>query len=145
MSPQQKRPNMDVIEYKKSQLLDEGTLAELRQCDNPEYVPDTNTFAIMFEAGEDWANYKIEQEGPVNEEPDARARALAKRMTVEIQRECEVCLPDEKISQMYGMSHDFARLALGMRIPAPEGTIKKPKSVVMHKKRIREYAKETTL
>lgn len=144
MSPQQKRPNMDVVEYKKTQLLDEATLAELRQCEKPEYVPDTNTFAIMFEAGEDWANYKIEQNGPSNEPAEERAVNLAKQMTIEIQQECGVCLPDEKISQMYGMTHDFARLALGMRIPAPEGTIKKPRSVVMHKKRIREYAKETT-
>ncbi len=144
MSPQQKRPNMDVVEYNRTQLLDEATLSELRQCDKPEYVPRTNIFTIMFEAGEDWVNYRTEQSGPSTQSPEERARDLAKEMTVDIQREYDVCLPDDKINQIYGMSHDFARLALGMRLPAPEGRIKKAEHPVRRKRKIYQFAKETT-
>ncbi len=144
MSPQQKRPNMDVVEHNRTQLLDEATLSELRQCDEPEYVPSTNIFAIMFEAGEDWVNYRTEQSGPSAQSPEERARDLAKEMTVDVQREYNVCLPDDKISQMYGMSHDFSRLALGIRLPAPEGKIKKTEHPVRRKRKIYQFAKETT-
>ena len=143
MSPQQKRPDSNVDVMRKSPLLDESVMSLLRQCDDPEYVSDTNLFAIMFDAGPEWARFKAEMLGPSHNEDALNecAAEIAKDMTVKIQQEYDVCLPDNKVSQMYGMSHDFARLALGIRLPAPEGRVAK-KGIVMHKKRIREYARE---
>lgn len=142
MSPQQKRPGTGVEAMRQLQpLLDEDMMSVLRQCDDPEYVPDTNLFGIMFDAGPDWARYQAEKTPLLSESAaEEYAVEMAKDMTIRIQQEYDVCLPDRKVSQMYGMSHDFARLALGLRVPAPQGRVTK-KGVVMHKKRIREYAK----
>lgn len=139
------KPNMDVVEFTRTPLLDEDALQELRRCENPEYVPDTNLFAIMYDDGPDWATARagnlLASGSYTDEELHNRAVDMAKEMTIEIQDEYGVCLPDNRISQMFGMSHDFSRLALGLRIPAPEGNVQK-KGVVMHRKRIREYFKD---
>lgn len=143
MIPFQNGPNMDVVRMQRSPLLDEEALSELRQCEDPEHVPDVNLFAIAFEEGPAWMEARAERffaNGGTNNAE--YAHELAKEMTISIQQEHDVCLPDYRLTQMYGMSHDFARLALGIRITAPEGRIKKPKSPVMHRKRILEYAKE---
>lgn len=143
MSPQQKRLDSTVEAVRQTPpLLDEDMMSMLRQCDDPEYVPDTNLFRIMFDAGPDWAKYQAEKIAPVSEGVAVEyATEIAKDMTIQVQQEYDVCLPDRKVSQLYAMSHDFARLALGLRIPAPQGRVVK-KGVVMHKKKIREYAKE---
>lgn len=142
MSPQQKRPNTDVVEMTASPLLEEDMMKVLRQCDDPEYVPDTNLFAVMYDAGPEWTRFMAETVRPNTEDNlKACANEMAQKMTIQIQQEYDICLPDNKVSQLYAMAHDLARLALGIRIPAPEGRFPK-KGVVMHKKRIREYAKE---
>lgn len=142
------RPNMDVVAINNTPLLTEEELAELRRCDNPEHVPDTNLFAIMFDDGPEWAEARANgylATGSYSEaELEEKAKDMAKEMTINVQDEHGVCLPDYRVSQMFGMSHDLARLALGIRITAPTGLIKKPKHAVMHKRRIREYAKDQT-
>jgi hypothetical protein len=141
-----KQQNMDVVALKQTRLLDDDTISELRQGAKPDYMPDINLFAVMFEDGPAWVEARaarlFAQGSYSTEERDKFGRDFAKDMTKDIQREYDTCLPDNRLSQMYGMSHDLARLALGMKIPTPHShKTRVPKANVMHGKRIREYAK----
>lgn len=141
--PQQQRKEQD-FNPKPEHILDDETIAELRQVEFPECAAEMKLFAVMLACDPDWSRAKADRyfadKGADRSEfsPRQFADRLAKVATVEIQREYEACLTEDEVGHMYGMSHDFTRLALGIRIPAPDGRVKKP-GIQMHKKRIREY------
>lgn len=146
--------NQDVVEIKSTRLLDPEQISQisLRPMDKRNSRdwnhPGTNLFEIMYNEGPKWADEYVCENHPnsndyKDEDVDRASHKLALKMTETIQWLYDISLTDTQVGNMYGMTLEFARLALGYAIPLPESTSKAPqKGLVMRRKRIRQYVNQ---
>ena len=150
MSPK----NLDVVEIKSTKLLDPDQISQIRLRPMDQRTsrdwnhPDINLFAVMYDKGPEWADEYVDENHPnsvdyEDEDVDRASHKLAMKMTEVVQWLYDISLTDTQVGNMYGMTLEYARLALGYAIPVPASASKAPqKGLVMRRKRIRQYVNQ---